>query len=62
MGITDGTLNALACPAAEGSPQTVSFSMLIPNEASGLGSLGIIVNASDASGSTAVCLNLTVTL
>ena len=43
LGITDGTLNALACPAAEGSPQTVSFSMLIPNEASGLGSLGIMI-------------------
>ena len=62
LGLTTGVLDALQCPVAAQAPVKVGFSMLIPDEAQGLGQLQIIVNSTDQNKATAMCLNLTITL
>ena len=62
LGLTTGTLDALACPLSAGAVARLGFSIDIPDAASGLGELGIIVNATDQTGAGAFCLNLTVSL
>lgn len=62
LGITTGVLDALNCPVAAQSPVRVGYTMLIPQEAQGLGLLQIIVNSTDQNKAVAMCLNLTVNL
>jgi hypothetical protein len=63
LGVATGTLNALACPVSQGkSNANISFSIGIPNEAAGLGSLAIIVNGTQQVGAPAYCLNLSISL
>jgi len=62
LGLATGNLDALACPLAAGAPAAVTFSIGVPSEAFGLGTLNIIVNASDAGKLPALCINLTITL
>lgn len=62
-GLASVTFNGVACPLAAGAPASLSLSLVIPSAASGIGAVGVIVNASDGSSLTndAFCLNATIT-
>ena len=66
LGVVDGYLYGPACSAATplnpGGKGTISFSMTIPSEGAGLGTLNIIVNTTDQNNGPSWCANLTVTL
>ena len=66
LDLATGYLNAPTCnasnPISQGQMGKIGFSLAIPVEASGLGALTIILNASDVSGNTAYCANITLTL
>lgn len=50
LGLATGILNAPACPIAPGAQGKIGFTLPIPGEASGLGLLNIVLNASDSAG------------
>ena len=66
LGVADGSLYGPSCspatPLRPGDKGSISFSMQIPQEGQGLGTLNIIVNASDQLNAFAWCANLTLTL
>ena len=63
LDVTTGTLDALACPVAAGQTVTLGLVLPIPQEAQGLGTLNITVNATDSSGNrVAFCLDVVATL
>lgn len=62
-GIVSLTFNGFDAPLAAGAPAELSFSIVVPSIAEGMGAIGVIINATDggAAGNAAVCLNLTLT-
>ncbi len=62
-GIVSLTFNGFAGALAAGAPASLSFSIVVPSIAEGMGAIGVIMNSTDggAAGDLAFCLNLTLT-
>ena len=63
LDVTTGVLDALPCPVVAGQRVKLGFVLPIPQEAQGLGTLNITVNATDSSGNlVAFCLDVVATI
>ena len=62
-GIVALTFNGLPQAVVAGDAAAISFSIVVPGIAEGMGTIGVIINATDGSEDSALafCLNLTVT-